>query len=860
MTLEEIESIITYEDLLLQMEISDENLFIHGPAGYGKSHLIKEYKKKLKSTLFAAPSGIAALNIQGITLHSLFCLKPVSPQPGYYENNLNENRITLLKKAVTLLIDEISMVSADLLDKIDIILRTVRKNESPFGDMRIIMVGDIFQLQSFQNNDTSLKLLKKLYPDKDSFQFYNSNVFNNPEFLENLKVYHLSHDFRHENDPRFSDLLSLIRINKAETQDLEKINARVTCEKVDCLRLTTKNSIAEYINSFELRRLDDKLDVSVLKMELFDASETILPSMYPVHDELLIKIGMKIIFVMNDSETNGKRWVNGTRGTVTGKWYNNDELELVRVSIENREGKPFDVKKEWFGIYVPRYDEKESKIISSHIASVCQFPFIAAWAITIHRSQSLTLDKAMLELGADVFAAGQLYVGLSRVKRLEDLYLNRPIHKSDIKLLPETAFSLFNLKFKAVRCVVKEVDPRIEQIQNLIALMPDPAVNDTRVYNEEINEQLEAFNRALTDSALYDRDINVEDAGAEPERNTAGNAAGVNDNVLKQDYKPKRKKAPEGIDKIKLVLNPFYVNLESYRKNLNAQNSLTLHKGGPFRMLSIHAEYINPKVDIHLTIAKAVFSLINNDILDLSFLKDGDRRKALYFIYTHLDYFVILVSEIEFYFNIKSENMRIKDEAVIYGYLIPVSGIKNPGAVSYYTRDYRKKGIKHSYGIIYDRYAKLKKDNQTAREVLSKMTYKKRLEIKLFNTKSDWMDIRNLKGSYTQIMNRYFDYLSIIYKEYFYGYVNVNSSENKNLDKIIRLASVTGRKRFTNPDGKLKKQKPIPYEKTFLMSISGNEKTQKYNELKNEYDAFSIGENDGKYLRFERYISFFDDF
>jgi hypothetical protein len=634
-----------------------EDLLIHGPGGHGKSFLINRLRKEAVKILFTAPSGIAAMNIRGVTIHSLFCLKPVIPQPQKYDNPLLKNRISLLEGCRALLIDEISMVSCDLLDKIDMILRTVRNNDSPFGGMRIIMVGDILQLQPFVPDKKSLSLMRKLYPEQDDFAFYHSKVFKDLIIKDDLKIYNLTYDFRHENDPVFYHILTSIRTNKISEEGLKIINTRVINSPDNCIHLATTKQIANFLNDKEMDVLPDKADISELKLEIYCPDEHIKGSMYPMQDELSIKTGMKIMFVMNDSSFKGNRWVNGTRGKVIGKKYSNNELEAVDVSIETKTGNKYHtVTKERYDIYIPTYNKGQGKIDSLKIASVYQFPFIAAWAITIHRSQSLTIDSdIMLELGAKVFAEGQLYVGLSRVRNRGNLFLNRPITKNDILVSPKKYCFDLLLQSRS-RLVVKEIDPMQEYKENMEIYMPysyelsEEEENDIRRQNGDIYREKPSYN--IQNHEIFSMPIESAKENITAESSLNGRI-----------YKTKR--APEGLDKIKIILNPYYINLENKTEKLCAHNELTLHKGGPFRMVSIHAEFINHKQDIHISFARAVYCLIEKGIYGIDFLRDIDKDKAIYFIFKFLKHFIILISEVEFYFNIRQENIFIKKESIV---------------------------------------------------------------------------------------------------------------------------------------------------------------------------------------------------
>jgi hypothetical protein len=541
---------ITYDDLLIQIILDDKNFLIIGPAGYGKSYLINRIQEgeipdfgipkedfeafRLSNVLYAAPSGIAARNINGVTLHSLFKMLPVTPQPQYIDVPITGERAALLKNARHLVIDEISMVSCDILDKIDLILKTVRNDNEPFGGIRLIMIGDPFQLQPVPQKDKrTKKIMKMLYPGIETYTFYNSRIFQDETFQSSLKIYNLEYDFRHENDKKYGAILSSIRIGIFSDMAANYINSRVDPNDDDVvdIRLVPTNRLAKFYNDLELKKLPDEEDVSEIEIKMFNTEIHLMPDMYPLEQIITLKTGMKIIFVMNDKN---KRWVNGTRGVITKKTYNAGRLETVFVSAGDEE---YEVGREWYDIYYPFYNKKEHKIIPKKIASVYQFPFLAGWAITIHRSQSLTLNKGRLQLGHRLFAEGQLYVALSRVKNIEDITINRLIDKSDITVLPETIRFYNEYLLPKSRSVIKERYTEAEHIENLKILMADSVVNNfsgTVDFSPAESEELKDY--------FYEEDIDNDNDKAYPKkienRISKDNIETVND-TISQTYKKK---------------------------------------------------------------------------------------------------------------------------------------------------------------------------------------------------------------------------------------------------------------------------------------------------------------------------------
>jgi hypothetical protein len=602
----------------------------------------------------------------------------------------------------------------------------------------------------------------------------------------------------------------------------------------------------------EMDKLPDKEDVSFITKEILQNNIYLEKDMYPMADELSIKEGMKIMFVINDSIRNGRRWANGTAGTIKKKIYSGKgELEAVIVLAD---GKEHEVGRRWHDIHIPYCNAERKAIDSVKAASVCQFPFIAAWAVTIHRSQSLTLKKAMLELGGNVFADGQLYVGLSRVRNIEDLFLNRPIEKRDVKVSADIVRFYNDFLLPRAKRVVEKADPRDEYKDYMKIYMSHSIANDFRSYSDssdnEYKDDEEIYEDTENDFSLdmfeYKSDISPKDS-------TRKGEILFPENEIKTQKK--KRKAPEGIDKIKIILNPRYLNLENRKRNVSPRNELTLHYEGPFRMLSVHAEYIDKGHNILYSIALAVYELIRQDILSIDFIKKADRTKAVYFIYTNLDKFIMGISELEFYFNIRKEKIEINEDSIVYRHLIPVKGKDGEkGATTYYSKDYNPSYQRKSYGIIYDRDAKLRKDNQTSHKKLEANPYKMRLEFRLCNVSGDWLHLNNLRGNYSRIIKRYLGYLAILYKKFFLNYITIDPGENKYLDMIVSRSKMINSRRYTDKERKLRRKKPI--EKEYRALTKSVDKEEKIDEL---FSAFHEQEarmkDDEKYAIFAKWIA-----
>jgi hypothetical protein len=422
---------MTYADCLEEMCSGTNHLFIMAGGGYGKSYLIKQMQERgIPNVLYLAPTGLAALNINGITIHAAFSLKPsVAIETEYHSTDVD--RYNILKSTDTVLIDEISMVRADTFDAMDRLLRSIMKSDLPFGGKRIIFVGDIFQLQPIATA-TDTPYLKKMYPTSSSYNFFNSTIFQNPFFLNNLLIVELTHNFRQTEDTLFAFALKNIRVGENLDDICSIINLRqFDYPKTTCQVLTTTRKLASDYNDMMLLSLPDKPFYSMpdIKPLYMSTSESVLMS--PMAKPLTVKNNMQIIFVTNDSLANGQRWVNGTTARIIDEIYSSDsDIESVIVDID---GEQIEVFRETIQIFRPSFNKEKQIVEIIVVATITQFPFIASWATTIHKQQGQTIPgDIIINLGNIAFAAGQTYVALSRVKTINNIYLSRPIDKRDI--------------------------------------------------------------------------------------------------------------------------------------------------------------------------------------------------------------------------------------------------------------------------------------------------------------------------------------------------------------------------------------------------------------------------------------------
>ncbi len=416
-----------FQDALKLVQFTNRSVFLTGKAGTGKSTFLKYICAHThKKYVVVAPTGIAAINAGGQTIHSFFKIpfRPILPDDPdlstkdgriYDFLKYRKNHQKLIKEMDLLIIDEVSMLRVDILDFIDRVLRVFSGNKHvPFGGKQLLMVGDVFQLEPVVKRE-EWGILRRFY--QTPF-FFSARVFRNLPMvqIELKKVYR-------QNNPEFVNLLDRVRVNVVKPDDIKVINQRFNPEysaPIDELFITlaTRRDTVDYINDHKLGELEGE-ELAFEGKITGEFPESALPT----PRNLILKENAQVMFIKNDSPE--RRWYNGSLGRI-------DEIseDGIYVRMENEEIHL--VEKEIWRNVRYKYDEKNNRIIEEEIGSYMQYPLKLAWAITVHKSQGLTFDKVMIDFSGGAFAGGQLYVALSRCRSLDGIIMKSNISNQDV--------------------------------------------------------------------------------------------------------------------------------------------------------------------------------------------------------------------------------------------------------------------------------------------------------------------------------------------------------------------------------------------------------------------------------------------
>ncbi len=468
---------------------TNSSIFLTGKAGTGKSTLLKYICQTThKKYIVLAPTGIAAVNVGGMTMHSFFKmpLKPLLPDDVDFSlSKINKTlkyskeKIKIIKELDLIIIDEISMVRADMIDFMDKVLKHYSgNNREPFGGKQLLFVGDIFQLEPVITSD--FRDILKLY--YDNFFFFNANVFSKTHLvpIELRKTYR-------QKDTYFVNLLDRVRTNSVSTQDIQIINSRVSSSELSnddfVMTLASRKDTVDYINEQRLRELvSDEYTYTGIIDGTFPVSNL------PTSLELTLKKGAQVVFIRNDKEN---RWYNGSLAKISDIKEN-----MITVELENGDKHVIE-REQWENIQY-EFDNKEKRIKETILGTFMQYPIRLAWAMTIHKSQGLTFSKVIIDMEKGAFSCGQTYVALSRCTTLQGITLRHPIRNRDI--IVNQAVKDFSRKFND-DLLISEAKRDFQ----LKALLTTANKNfDTLNFKDSINDFAKAVTlmQGLTDPTL----------------------------------------------------------------------------------------------------------------------------------------------------------------------------------------------------------------------------------------------------------------------------------------------------------------------------------------------------------------------
>ena len=417
--LDEIELEDEFKNIFNKMEYSNQNLFITGKAGTGKTTLLEYFRiNSKKNFVILASTGISAIKAKGKTIHSFFLFPPRI----LINEKIKRLRSNIIKNVDTILIDECSMIRCDLLDAIDQSLRLNRNSDESFGGVQIILLGDIHQLPPvIRENEQDI--FDSFYPN--GHYFFHANCYQN----SNISTYELTKIYR-QKDAEFIYILNKIRSGNVTEADLLPLNNKIVNQDSNVLYetiiLSPTNRKVDTINSVNLQNINSETFS-------YQSSETGEFREKPADEILELKVGAQVMLIKNDIKS-PKRWVNGSIGIVTDLTANS-----IHLKIKNKVHKITQDTWEKFDYLI-----KDGEVLHKVVATFTQYPIKLAWAVTIHKSQGQTFEKVIIDLDRGSFAPGQTYVALSRVTSLEGLFLTRPITISDILFNNKLSLSLSN--------------------------------------------------------------------------------------------------------------------------------------------------------------------------------------------------------------------------------------------------------------------------------------------------------------------------------------------------------------------------------------------------------------------------------
>ncbi len=439
------------------LENTKNHIFITGKAGTGKSTFLDYFRHKSKKNIAVlAPTGVAALNVKGQTIHSFFKIPPNITPDKILEHQVSKKQASLIQKLNMIVIDEASMLRADLMDSIDAALKHYHNNHlQPFGGVQMVFIGDLYQLPPVVSGKEEREVFSTQYA---SPYLFSSKIFDqlNIQIIELKKIYR-------QKDNKFINILNKVRDNTLVASDLEELNQRyipnfVEPEDKFIITLNTTNAEADKKNSLELAKLETEIETFEGELDGKFTKKTL-----PTKMELELKIGAQIMMLSNDPMV---RWVNGSIGKITDIEYDFLEDEHV-LHITLNSGKKIKIGKHSWNIHRYFFNEKTQKIDTEVTGSFTQYPVRLAWAVTIHKSQGKTFDDVIIDIGRGTFAHGQIYVALSRCTSLEGIILKKPIQKRHIWMDKEIIRFFIKHQFNESRTAMP-LELKVKRIEDSI--------------------------------------------------------------------------------------------------------------------------------------------------------------------------------------------------------------------------------------------------------------------------------------------------------------------------------------------------------------------------------------------------------
>ncbi len=415
-----------FQHALDVMENTNKHVFLTGRAGTGKSTLLTYFRgTSHKNHVVLASTGAAAVNIGGQTIHSFFHFMPDITEVEARRLGRTNQQTKLIKKLQSIVIDEVSMVRADLLDCVDAFLKEARQSKEPFGGIQMIFIGDMYQLPPVVGKD-EVAIFAQIY---DSPYFFDSDSFRRisryDEFYEHIEL----EKIYRQKDEEFITLLNGIRNRELHSTNLAILNERISRDEdhsADYIYLVMTNKQADEINRANLDKIfgEEQIFYGDIKGD-FEGKNL------PTDPTLTLKVGARVMFLNNDPE---ERWINGTLGEVMGFYSDEANDNMPIVEVKKDDGASVDVYPHTWTNYRSKINEESGKIEKEAAGSYTQMPLKLAWAITVHKSQGKTFDKVIIDIGWGAFASGQVYVALSRCRTLNGIILKKPIQYKHILL------------------------------------------------------------------------------------------------------------------------------------------------------------------------------------------------------------------------------------------------------------------------------------------------------------------------------------------------------------------------------------------------------------------------------------------